>query len=140
VFGKPRYKRARETEKEGESEREREGGDVRDERERERERKNFTRGNGQVLRMRAEEERKKDKKRVFREAKAETRGRLDKNENGLRRFENVAAGFLISEELLQTPIGQLSEGQKGLLVLARLVRAHLTLSRNVAWSGRVLPS
>jgi ATPase subunit of ABC transporter with duplicated ATPase domains len=72
--------------------------------------------------MRKEEERKKDKKSAFREAKMGTRGRLDKDDAvGLRRFESVAAGFLISEELLQTPVALLSEGQKGLLVLARLV-------------------
>jgi ATP-binding cassette subfamily F protein 3 len=39
-------------------------------------------------------------------------------EQGLR---SVASGFLIANELIDTKIGHLSEGQKGLVAFARLV-------------------
>lgn len=38
-----------------------------------------------------------------------------------QRMRSVAAGFLISPEVIQTPIGSLSEGQKGLVAFAHLV-------------------
>ena len=37
------------------------------------------------------------------------------------KLRSVAAGFLISGELISTKIGSLSEGQKGLVAFARLV-------------------
>ena len=36
-------------------------------------------------------------------------------------MRHVAAGFLITGDLIQTKIGHLSEGQKGLVAFARLV-------------------
>ena len=38
-----------------------------------------------------------------------------------QRVRSVAAGFLISSEVMQTRVGDLSEGQKGLVAFARLV-------------------
>jgi ATP-binding cassette subfamily F protein 3 len=40
------------------------------------------------------------------------------NEQHLR---SVAAGFLLNSEMMRSPVGGLSEGQKGLLSFARLV-------------------
>ena len=37
------------------------------------------------------------------------------------RFRSVAAGFLISSEVIHSKIGDLSQGQKGLVAFARLV-------------------
>ena len=42
----------------------------------------------------------------------------DKDEHKLRQ---VAAGFLITGDTVYTPIGRLSEGQKGLVAFAQLV-------------------
>lgn len=36
-------------------------------------------------------------------------------------MRSVAAGFLITSDIIHTKIGQLSEGQKGLVAFARLV-------------------
>jgi ATP-binding cassette subfamily F protein 3 len=48
---------------------------------------------------------------------------FDLTEPGNReeQMRKVAAGFLISAELINTKIGRLSEGQKGLVAFARLV-------------------
>ena len=49
----------------------------------------------------------------------ELMGAMDKQIE--ERLRTVAAGFLISSELIHTKIGHLSEGQKGLVAFARLV-------------------
>jgi len=49
----------------------------------------------------------------------ELAGAMDKEIEGDMR--HVAAGFLITGDLIQTKIGHLSEGQKGLVAFARLV-------------------
>ena len=38
-------------------------------------------------------------------------------------MRSIAAGFLITSDLMNTKIGNLSEGQKGLVAFARLVLA-----------------
>ena len=44
---------------------------------------------------------------------------MDKKDE--ERMRSVAAGFLLSGEVVRTKIGSLSEGQKGLVAFARLV-------------------
>ena len=67
----------------------------------------------QVARMKKAEQRELDKKRAFQEQKGGTAQLLE--------YEAVAAGFLLDEKLMRTRVALLSEGQKGLLVFARLV-------------------
>lgn len=52
----------------------------------------------------------------FAKAVTETDGALNE-----QRVRSVAAGFLITSEYIHSPIGSLSEGQKGLVAFARLV-------------------
>lgn len=45
----------------------------------------------------------------------------DNSDMTQQKLRSIASGFLINEQLLKTKIGNLSEGQKGLIVFTRLV-------------------